>query len=161
MILVSAFSVFLPLYIWPKDVGNEIDAVMYTEGDNSVYTEVFVDIDGHFNRRLFGGTKFTGKIRFEGTGFREDYYSQNVSIKFDSDGIGILRYLDESGQTLKLVQKGYICMPMDVSYIVVSWGDIEDINEHDVRGSTIVAGPVQDINSAVSLTGEKFRKLLD
>ena len=161
MIIVAAFSVFLPLYIWPREVWNEFDAVMFTEGKTSEYIEVSIDIDGHMNRRLFGGSRFAGKIKLEGSGLPEEYYTQNISIRLDANGIGILRYLDEGGEEIKLVQKGYVSMPMDVSYILISWGDAEDIGNHDVRGSTVIAGPFEDEASAESFFISKFAKFMD
>ena len=161
MLVAAAFSVFLPIYIWPKDVANEFDAVMYTEGFASEYTEVHVDISGHFNRRLFGGTRFIGKVKLEGTGLPEEYYTQNVNVRFDRDDIGVLKYFDESGEQLRLVDKGYISMPMDVSYVIISWGESEDINNHDISGSTIITGPVPDISAAENFVSDKLSKLMD
>ena len=160
MIIVSGFSVFLPLYIWPKEIVNEFDAVMINE--EASYSEmVSVKIDGHMNRKLFGGTRFTGKIKLEGSDLPEDYQSQNIQIKFGSDGIGVLKYLDESGEKLRLVEKGYISMPMNASYIVVSLIEGEDVEQADISVGVFIAGPSSKREHIIVLVNEKFKKILE
>ena len=160
MIIISGFSVFLPLYIWPKEVVNEFDAVMISE--ETTYSEtVTVKIDGHMNRRLFGGTRFTGKIKLEGSDLSEDFQSQNIQLKFGSDGIGILKYLDESGEKLRLVEKGYISMPMNASYIVVSLIEGEDVEQADIFDGVFIAGPASQREHIIALINEKLIRILD
>ena len=160
MILISAFSVFLPLYIWPKEVANEFDAVIISE--EQVYTDsIAVEISGHMNRRLFGGTRFTGKIKMDYSGLPDEFIEQNIQIKFDLAGIGVLKYLDESGERLQMVEKGFVAMPLDVSYIVISINDGESIKEHKVNGSIIIAGPAKTREQALDIANESFKKILN
>jgi len=160
MIIISGFSVFLPLYIWPKEVFNEFDAMMISE-ETSYSEMVTVKIDGHMNRKLFGGTRFTGKIKLEDSDLSEDYQSQNIQLNFGSDGIGILKYLDESGEKLRLVEKGYVSMPMNASYIVVLLIDGEDVEQADITDGIFIAGPSSQREQILALVNEKFNKILD
>ena len=160
MIIISGFSVFLPLYIWPKEVFNEFDAVMISE--EAAYMEtVSVTVNGHMNRKLFGGTRYTGKIKLIGSGLSEDYQSQNIQIKFGIDGIGLLKYIDESGEKLRLVEKGYVYMPMDASYIVIALIFGEDVEQADVMEGVFIAGPASERLQVLALVNEKFEKILD
>jgi hypothetical protein len=160
MIIASAFSVFLPIYVWPKDVSNEFDAVMF-DADSSLEEIVSVNIRGHMNRRLFGGIRYTGKIKIEGSSLPDEYVSQNIQLKFGTDGIALLRYLDESGEKLKLVQKGYVHMPLDIQYIVISITDGENAKEANVNEGYFIAGPATGRQDILGMVNEKLEKILD
>ena len=101
MIIVSAFSVFFPIYIWPKEVSNDFNGVMFIDGSQSYSESVSISINGHMNRRLLGGTRFTGKIKIEGWDIPSEYQEQNIQIKFTPKKIGVLIYLDDSGEKMK------------------------------------------------------------
>lgn len=160
MILVSAFSVFLPLYIWPKEVASEYEAVMFEEGTGTSQV-ITVDIDGHFNRRLFGGTKFLGKIKMEGSPLPERYQEQNIQIKFGRDQVGVLIYLEENDGKMRLVQKGYASMPKDLSYAVIVLTGGEKVADANFKDGLFIAGPSSTKEQSISLVNEKFRKLLE
>ena len=160
MIIISGFSIFLPLYIWPKEVFNEFDAVMFIDEAEAMQT-VSVRIDGHMNKRLFGGTRFTGKVKLEGSEMPEEYYTQNIRINFGTDGIGVLVYLDESTENMRLVDKGYICMPLDVSYLVAVITKGEDVKEADATDGIFIVGPSHDKTQVLALVNEKLGKVLD
>lgn len=160
MIVVSAFSVFLPLYIWPKEVANEFEAIMFEEetGTSQVIT---VDIDGHFNKRLFGGTKFLGEIKMEGSSLPESYQDQNIQIKFDRDQIGVLIYLEEDDGDTRLVQKGYASIPKDLSYVVIVLTEGEKVADVNAEDGIFIAGPSNSKEESIILVNEKFNKLLE
>ena len=159
MILISAFSIFLPLYIWPKEVANEFEAVMFEDGTGTAQI-ITVEIDGHFNRRLFGGTKFLGEIKMEGAPLPESYQEQNIQIKFGRDQVGVLIYLEENDGNIRLVQKGFASMPKDLSYAVIVLTEGEKVADANVDDGLFIAGPSTNKEQSITLVNEKFSKVL-
>lgn len=160
MILASAFSIFLPIYIWPKEVNTKFEAVMFEQGTETSQV-ITVKIDGHFNRRFFGGTKFLGDIEMEGAPLQESYQEQSIQIKFGLDQVGVLIYLEESDGDMRLVEKGYASIPKDLSYAVIVLTDGEEIKEANVEDGVFIAGPSTEKDNILALINEKLDKLLD
>ena len=161
MIIVSAFSVFFPIYIWPKEVSNDFNGVMFIDGNQSYSESVSIVINGYMNRRLLGGTRFTGKIKVEGWDMPSEYQEQNIQIKFTPKKIGVLIYLDESGEKTRFVEKGYISMPLDITSLVISLTESDDNDIHEIDGSTIIAGPAATRNEALIMANDTFGKVLE
>lgn len=160
MLVVAGLSVFLPIYIWPKEVDVEFDGIMFNE--ETTYSEtVHIEISGHINKRLIGGTLFLGKIKLEGSNISEEYQKQTIQIKLNLSHIGILKYLDESTGSRRLVEKGFVAMPIDVNMIAISLAEGETVDDHEIPGSLIIAGPAASRSEAVSLANEIFFKLLE
>lgn len=160
MIVVAGLSVFLPIYIWPKEVDMEFDGVMFN-GEVSYSETVHIEITGHINRRLFGGTLFLGKIKLDGSGISDEFQKQTVQIKYNLSDIGVLKYLDESTGKMRLVEKGFAAMPLDVSWLIISLNEGDNVDDHKIEGSMIIAGPAVNRSEAVALANEIFDKLLE
>ena len=62
MILSAVFTVWLPIYIWPKEVVTEFEGVMFVDGDPAITETVSIKLNGHLNKRMFGGERYLGKI---------------------------------------------------------------------------------------------------
>ena len=159
MLLASAFSIFLPIYIWPEEVANKFEAVMFEDGTETTQV-ITVKIDGHFNRRLFGGTKFLGEIKMEGAPLPESYQEQNIQIKFGRDQIGVLIYLEEDDGKIRLVQKGYASMPKDLSYAIIVLTEGEKVADAKAEDGLFIAGPSNNKEQSIDFVNEKLSKVL-
>jgi len=161
MILSAVFTVWLPIYIWPKEVVTEFDGIMFTEGDSMNYEEVNIQLNGHINKRMFGGERYLGKIIVDKMDVREEWKTQTVRINFNTKGLGVMYYLDESNDDAKLVPHAYVSIGDKGTSIVLSLIKDEDAETHMFADSMMIAGPAADRAGAVDLANDLMRKFLD
>jgi hypothetical protein len=161
MLLSGAFAVWLPFYIWPKEVVVDFDGVMYQEGVSSSYDTVAISINGHINNRLFGGRTYLGKIIIDEMEVRDEWKTQTVKINFNSKGLGVMYYLDEEDSNYSLVPHAYISMGDMGSSIVLSLIGEGDVNTHMFAGSTFIAGPATDRAGAVEISNDLMEGFME
>ena len=161
MILSAVFTVWLPIYIWPKEVNMEFDGIMYEEGNPSVYETTTIELSGHLNKRMFGGERFLGKIKIEKMDVSEEWKNQTVRVNFNTRGMGVLQYLDDSTGEYNLVPHAYVSIGEKGTSLVLSLIGDGDEETHIFAGSTMFAGPASNRAEAVELSNELMRKFLD
>ncbi len=62
---------------------------------------------------------------------------------------------------MRLVEKGYASIPMDLSYAVIVLTDGEKVTDAKVEDGVFVAGPSTDKENILALINEKLDKILD
>ncbi|MBN2851555.1 MAG: hypothetical protein JXQ23_02330, partial [Clostridia bacterium] len=108
-----------------------------------------------------GGRTYLGKIIIDKMEVREEWKTQTVKINFDTDGMGVMYYLDKEDSNYSLVPHAYVSMGDMGSSIVLSLIDEGDVNTHMLANSTMIAGPADDRSEAVMLSNELMKKYLD
>lgn len=161
MIASAVFTVWFPIYIWPKEVVVEFQGVMFTDGDSSEYETVSIELNGHINKKMFGGERYLGKIIIDKMDVRKEWEEQTVRINFDTKGLGVMYYLDESTADYELVPHAIVSIGDKGSSVVLSLiGDATE-STHMIQGSTMIAGPADDRSAGVSIANKLMKKYLD
>jgi hypothetical protein len=161
MILSGIFAVWLPLHIWPKEVANDFEGVMFVEGDPQSFETVSISLNGHINNRLFGGRTYLGKIIIDKMDVREEWKTQNVRINFNSKGLGIMYYLDEKDSDYSLVPHAYVSMGDMAGSLAMSLIEEGKAEIHMFKGSTFFAGPAANRDEAIALSNDLMTKFLE
>lgn len=161
MILSAVFTVWLPIYIWPKEVSMEFDGIMFEEGNPSYSETVTIELRGHINKRMFGGRRYLGKIIIDKMDVRDEWATQTVRINLNTKGIGVMYYFDEKGTSSDLVPHAYVSMGNKGSSIVLSLIQDAKAETHMFPGSMMIAGPAADRAEAVDLSNELMKRFLD
>ena len=161
MIVSAIFTVWLPIYIWPKEVALEYDAVIFEEGNPAISEPATIQIKGHINNRMFGGRRYLGKIIIEELEVPEEWRTQTVRINFNIKGMGIMYFLEEKEGDYELVPFAYVSMGDKATSTVLSLIKDRDADTHMFAGSTMVAGPASDRAAAVRVSNELMNKFLD
>lgn len=160
MIASAIFTVWFPIYIWPKEVEMRFEGVMFREGDPSYSETVSIELSGHINNRAFGGRKYLGKIIIDKMDVSEEFKTQTVQIKLNAKGLGVLYYLDETNGDYSLVPHAMVSMGNKGTSISLSFLEGNDPDNHMFEGSLMIAGAAMDREGAVDLSNRLMKNFL-
>ncbi|MBN2557719.1 MAG: hypothetical protein JXB33_03070 [Clostridia bacterium] len=161
MLIVSAMALLLPLYVWPREVASEFEGVMFRDGDPSYHETVSIEIEGHMNKRLFGGRTFLGTVSIDKMPVRDDFKSQRIQVKFNSAGLGRLVYLETVDGVRSLKTEGFMSMSPEAGSLTIIFLEGADAEDFDFAGGLLIAGPATDRDGAVAAANSMFGDFIE
>ncbi len=88
--LIIVLVIIFFVYIYPKKIDREINAIMYRLGDSHYSENIQVDINGYFSKGLLKGDRFEGVMTIG------ENKLTKINLRFDKFNRGLLFCYDEN-----------------------------------------------------------------